>query len=182
MDRLEANLSKDASLISKVQLFEIQEDKDNIPTSLDSLIKETASLSLLVDDISDLESNVDKIIGNANKLIRDVNVLLKLSRSETSVSQDDSILKPSIPELSYHGPPFVPGKKTMSSVVEPQPTCPNLSNAQNSPQGANSDVVLLPSVNNIQGVQSLLPSSLPPVIQTKKAKSSFLFWGKIRLA
>ena len=91
LDRLSDKIAKEISVVTKIDLFEVEEDKSILPTSLDKLLADSASLGLLVEDMTQLEGKVDEAVSKANKLIRDANIFLKLSYSSSTDAASSSL-------------------------------------------------------------------------------------------
>ena len=165
MDRLNAKLSKDPSLISKLDVFEIEEDKTNLPKSLDDLLSESAGLGLLVENMSELECKIDKTVSMGNKIMRDANIFLKMSNSQSATSEED--LKQSekslhsVSNLSCESPVFAPGKRVMSSAIT-SPSHKTLA----CDHGMHDDP-------ESEAVQGALSPPLPSVIHTKRPSLPF---------
>lgn len=160
IDRLNQNISEDPSLISKLTVLEIEEDKNALPVYLDKLLSDSAGLGILVNDMTDMEIKIDKTVGVANKIMRDANILLKLLVSFESTSVSKHFERASkVSNLSFNSPVFVPGKRdTISSA---------------SAQSLNSETfphVLSDNSKPVAALPTPLPSS---IIHTKKPSLPF---------
>ena len=88
-ERIKGNISIEAIECTKMQRFEIEEDKSLLSDKVGCLVNEVSSLGRLV-DVKELELKMDNVISVSNKVIRDSNVFLKLNQLELEESRDDA--------------------------------------------------------------------------------------------